>query len=111
MNAVMARILGLAGSGGALRWARRAGTEKINAAQKKTENRKLPRRIVGLQLGRSSAAPLHDTGFGSGASRISSRVSDWRSMLRRYKRGHYTKAEMPVMRSPITSLWMSLVPS
>jgi hypothetical protein len=26
--------------------------------------------MVGLQLGRSGAAPLHDTGFGGGESRI-----------------------------------------
>jgi hypothetical protein len=35
----------------------------------------------------------------------------WRKMLHRCKAGDQTKAEMPVMRSPMTSLWMSLVPS
>ncbi len=36
---------------------------------------------------------------------------NWRKMLHGYKGGDQTKAEMPVMRSPMTSLWMSLVPS
>src|ERR1700719_2123867 len=63
MNAVMARILGLAGSGGAFRWAF-AGEMQIRATQRREEKRMVPRRMVGLQLGRSIAAPLQDTGFG-----------------------------------------------
>src|SRR5216683_805913 len=55
MNAVMARILGLAGSGGVLRWAWTQGAKKINVEQKRTEMRKLPRRIGDLQMGRSGA--------------------------------------------------------
>src|SRR5579859_1275055 len=96
----MARILGLAGSGGALRWAL-AGEVKIRIAQSREEKRMVPRRMVDLQLGRSSAAPLHDTGFGDGASRISRRVSHWRSMLRRHKgncsgNSSAAKAEQPM---------------
>src|SRR6266852_9679424 len=55
MNAVMARIFGLAGSGGALRWAWTQGAKKINAEQRKTGKRKLPRRMGDLQMGRSGA--------------------------------------------------------
>src|SRR6267378_6727365 len=101
MKAVMARILGRAGSGGALRWAWAAlNTRRIETAQRRAENRTLPRRMDCLQLGRSSAAPLQDTGIGA--------ANFEKSIIGRVA---YTKAAMPVMRSPITSLWMSLVPS
>src|SRR6266851_2905509 len=66
MNAVIARIFGLAGSGGALRWAWTQGAKKINAEQRRTGKRKLPKRIGDLQMGRSGAGPLQDTGFGGG---------------------------------------------
>src|SRR5713226_1894516 len=66
MNAVIARIFGLAGSGGALRWAWTQGAKKINAEQRRTGKRKLPRRMGDLQMGRSGAGPLQDTGFGGG---------------------------------------------
>src|SRR6267143_5104603 len=63
MKAVMARILGRAGSGGALRWAW-AGEVRIKTEQSKTQKRSVPRRIGYLQTGHSIAAPLQDTGFG-----------------------------------------------
>src|SRR5258708_37658968 len=85
MNAVMARILGRAGSGGALRWAWVVEV-KISAAQKRKQERIVPRRINCLQTGRSNAAPLQETGFGR-ACALDLRLSCWRSMLRRYKRG------------------------
>src|SRR5258708_27046902 len=85
MNAVMARILGRAGSGGALRWAWVVEV-KISAAQKRKQERIVPRRINCLQTGRSNAAPLQDTGFGR-ACALDLRLRCWRSMLRRYKRG------------------------
>src|SRR5712671_6148116 len=66
MKAVMARILGRAGSGGALRWAW-AGEVRIKTEQSKTQKRSVPRRIGYLQTGRSIAAPLQDTGFGCGS--------------------------------------------
>src|SRR5882762_1525295 len=66
MKAVMARILGRAGSGGALRWAW-AGEVRIKTEQSKTQKRSVPRRIGYLQTGRSVAAPLQDTGFGCGS--------------------------------------------
>src|SRR5713101_6018904 len=129
MNAVMARILGLAGSGGALRWAWTQGAKKINAEQKRMEMRKLPRRIGDLQMGRSGAC-LPQAGWAPTRYRIwRRRCWIWRcavqlaqpacgrqALLRcykgaPYKEGDYTKAEMPVMRSPMTSLWISLVPS
>src|SRR5258707_4592691 len=72
MNAVIARIFGLAGSGGALRWAWTQGAKKINAEQKRMEMRKLPRRMVISRCGaavpacRRRAGPLQDTGFGGG---------------------------------------------
>src|ERR1700693_6067845 len=66
MKAVMARILGRAGSGGALRWAWAAlNIRKIETTQRRAENRTSPRRIDCLQQGRSSAAPLQDTGIGA----------------------------------------------
>src|SRR5712671_5711198 len=68
MKAVMARILGRAGSGGALRWAW-AGEVRIKTEQSKTQKRSVPRRIGYLQTGRSIAAPLQDTGFGCGSGR------------------------------------------
>src|SRR5712672_781019 len=111
MKAVMARILGRAGSGGALRWAW-PGEVRIKTEQSKTQKRSVPRRIGYLQTRRSIAAPLQDTGFGCGCGADLEKVcSKWRGMPRRYKEKNYTKAEMPVMRSPITSLWMSFVPS
>src|ERR1700736_878001 len=65
MNAVMARILGLAGSGGAFRWAS-AGEVKSRTAERRSKKRTVPRRIVDLQLGRSCAptraAMLHEGG-------------------------------------------------
>src|SRR5258706_2826622 len=66
MKAVMARILGRAGSGGALRWAW-AGEVRIKTEQSKTQERSVPRRIGYLQTGRSIAAPIQDTGFGCGS--------------------------------------------
>src|SRR5712675_1996489 len=66
MKAVMARILGRAGSGGALRWAWE-GEARIKTEQSKTQKRSVPRRIGYLQTGRSIAAPLQDTGFGCGS--------------------------------------------
>src|SRR5882757_782702 len=66
MKAVMARILGRAGSGGALRWAW-PGEVRIKTEQSKTQKRSVPRRIGYLQTGRSIAAPLQDTGFGCGS--------------------------------------------
>src|SRR5882762_7239906 len=63
MKAVMARILGRAGSGGALRWAW-AGEVRIRTQQSKTQRRRVPRRIGYLQTGRSISALLQDTGFG-----------------------------------------------
>src|SRR5216684_3388675 len=73
MNAVMARIFGLAGSGGALRWAWTQGAKKINAEQKRMEMRKLPRRMwvisrwgAAVPACRRRAGPLQDTGFGGG---------------------------------------------
>src|SRR5712671_30414 len=66
MKAVMARILGRAGSGGALRWAW-AGEVKIRTQQNIKQERSVPRRIGYLQTGRSIAAPLQDTGFGCGS--------------------------------------------
>src|SRR5882762_9174590 len=66
MKAVMARILGRAGSGGALRWAW-AGEVKIRTEQNIKQKRSVPRRIGYLQTGRSIAAPLQDTGFGCGS--------------------------------------------
>src|SRR5258708_2015104 len=62
----MARILGRAGSGGALRWAWE-GEARIKTEQSKTQKRSVPRRIGYLQTGRSIAAPLQDTGFGCGS--------------------------------------------
>jgi hypothetical protein len=44
MKAVMARILGRAGSGGALRWAWE-GDVRINTEQKRKKSQILPRRI------------------------------------------------------------------
>src|SRR5882757_6846687 len=67
MKAVMARILGRAGSGGALRWAWPAGEVRTKTEQSKTQKRSVPRRIGYLQTGRSNAAPLQDTGFGCGS--------------------------------------------
>src|SRR5260370_8112157 len=66
MNAVIARIFGLAGSGGALRWAWTQAAKKIKAEQRRTGKRKLPRRMGDLQMGRSGAGHLQDTGFGGG---------------------------------------------
>src|SRR5882762_11819839 len=66
MKAVMARILGRAGSGGALRWAWE-GEVRIKTEQSTTQKRSVPRRIGYLQTGRSIAAPLQDTGFGCGS--------------------------------------------
>src|SRR6267378_6262299 len=85
MKAVMARILGRAGSGGALRWAW-AGEMKIRTEQNIKQERSVPRRIGYLQTGRSNAAPLQDTGFGCGSGADLERLcSNWRSMLRCYK--------------------------
>src|ERR1700731_1207988 len=81
----MARILGRAGSGAALRWAWVAEV-RIRAAQKRTQKRIVPRRINCLQTGRSNAAPLQDTGFGRGCD-LDLRLRCWRSMLRCYKGG------------------------
>src|ERR1700730_14611884 len=60
----MARILGRAGSGGALRWAC-AGKVRIRVPHNKRKKRGVPRRIACLQTRRSTAAPLQDTGFGN----------------------------------------------
>src|SRR5258707_15715322 len=85
MKAVMARILGRAGSGGALRWAW-DGEVRIKTEQSKTQKRSVPRRIGYLQTGRSIAAPLQDTGFGCGSgAELQKPCSNWRSMLRHYK--------------------------
>src|SRR5712672_499939 len=101
MKAVMARILGRAGSGGALRWAW-AGEVRTKTEQSKTQKRSVPRRIGYLQTGRSIAAPLQDTGFGCGSGAdLEKLVQTSASMPRRYKEKSYTNAEMPVMRSPI----------
>src|SRR5258707_13749112 len=79
MKAVMARILGRAGSGGALRWAWAAlNTRRSETAQRRAENRTLPRRMGCLQMGRSNATPLKDTGIGASdfeKSMVSSRRS------------------------------------
>src|SRR6266436_1686547 len=79
MKAVMARILGRAGSGGALRWAWAAlNTRRSETAQRRAENRTLPRRMGCLQLGRSNATPLQDTGIGASdfeKSMVSSRLN------------------------------------
>src|SRR6267154_4745787 len=85
MKAVMARILGRAGSGGALRWAWE-GEVKIRTEQNIKQVRSVPRRIGYLQTGRSNPAPLQDTGFGCGSGADLERLcSNWRSMLRCYK--------------------------
>ncbi len=56
MNAVMARILGRAGSGGVLRWAW-VGEVRIRATQKRTQKRIVPRRINCLQTGSQQCLP------------------------------------------------------
>src|SRR5713226_6289963 len=99
MNAVMARILGLAGSGGALRWAWTQGAKKINAEKKRTGKRKLPKRIGDLQMRRSGAC-LPQAGWAPTRYRIWRRLRRWilemrcstgaarlrqAGMLRRYK--------------------------
>src|SRR6266403_812953 len=89
MKAVMARILGRAGSGGALRWGW-AGEVRIKTEQSKTQRRSVPRRIGYLQTGRSIAAPLQDTGFGCGSGAdLEKLVQNQRSMPRRYKEQLY----------------------
>src|SRR5882757_7038884 len=89
MKAVMARILGRAGSGGALRWAR-AGEVRIKTEQSTTQKRSVPRRIGYLQTGRSIAAPLQDTGFGCGSGAdLEKLVQNQRSLPRRYKEQLY----------------------
>src|SRR5713226_4695363 len=59
MKAVMARILGRAGSGGALRWAweenEAKGISRKSAIKRNKEKRTLPRRIGLLQKGHSRA--------------------------------------------------------
>src|SRR6266478_9723360 len=107
MKAVMARILGRAGSGGALRWAR-AGEVRIKTEQSKTQKRSVPRRIGYLQTGRSNAAPptRYKISFGCELDLKGELLAQHAARL---QRNNYTKAEMPVMRSPMTSLWMSFV--
>src|SRR6267154_1214466 len=89
MKAVIARILGRAGSGGALRWAW-AGEVRIKKEQSKTQKRSVPRRIGYLQTGRSIAAPLQDTGFGCGSGAdLEKLVQNQRSLPRRHKEQLY----------------------
>src|SRR6267378_8008895 len=89
MKAVMARILGRAGSGGALRWAWE-GEVRTKTEQSKTQKRSEPRRIGYLQTGRSIAAPLQDTGFGCGSGAdLGKLVQNQRSLPRRYKEQLY----------------------
>jgi hypothetical protein len=71
----MARILGRAGSGGALRWAG-AGEVRIKTTQSKTEKRIVPRRISSSPNGVAALPaagglrPYTIQDFGSSASQI-----------------------------------------
>src|SRR5260370_8082870 len=79
MKVVREECWGGGGWGGALRWAWAAlNTRRSETAQRRAENRTLPRRMGCLQLGRSNATPLQDTGIGASdfeKSMVSSRLN------------------------------------